>query len=214
MGHSSLAVSASLQRDGFALELDFRAEPGEVVGLSGDIGSGKSSALWLVAGRLRASSGQLTFGDAVWDQPSTSSFEADRSVSLLTQTYQNDLPEDLTGTEIVIGNIERLNPADPQPEQTARAMLAELGVGDHVVDRLPWTFSGAEAQRIALAKALAPRPSVVLLDEPFGALDKRTGAAVRQWLAHWFSEFDGVAIVASTRLDHLESLADRIVPLD
>ncbi|MGI9596951.1 MAG: ATP-binding cassette domain-containing protein [Acidimicrobiales bacterium] len=220
MDSSPLTVSASLRRDDFELALDLRLEPGETLGLTGDIGTGKTSALWLIAGRLRASQGRVALGDAVWDEPSTATFVADRPVSLLSQAYQNDLPERSTGTEAVIANIESsLNPdpdsgADRDPEAIARTVLAELGVGDHVVDRLPWTFSGAEAQRVALARAVAPRPAVVLLDEPFGALDKRTGTEVRQWLAQWLAGYSGIAVVASTRADDLEQLTDRVISLD
>jgi len=215
-----LIARAVLERDAFRLAVDLDVEPGEVVGLTGDIGSGKSSLLWLLAGRLRATSGIVALGDDVWDEPSGTRFRQERPVTLLSQNYQNDLPENLSGVEIVCRSIQRFDGdrCDPDPdldtERVARSMLAELGVGNHVVDRLPWTFSGAEAQRIALARALAPRPAVVLLDEPFTAFDKRTGTAVRRYLADWLADFDGIAIVASTRTDHLEALTGRIFSLD
>jgi ABC-type sulfate/molybdate transport systems ATPase subunit len=82
-----------------------------------------------------------------------------------------------------------------------------------VVDRLPWTFSGAEAQRVSLARALAPRPAVVLLDEPFGAMDKRTGTNIRAWMVEWFADYEGVVLIASTRVEHLKQLSDHIVDL-
>lgn len=199
-----LVVDATVRRDEFELRLDLRVAPGEVVGLTGDIGSGKSTALGLIAGRLAPASGTVLVSGPV---------------AAMAQSYLYDLPEDLTGTEIVTANVVRLAPPnapviEADAEAVARQVLAGLGVGDHVVDRLPWTFSGAEAQRVALARAIAPSPAVVLLDEPFGALDKRTGEAVRTWLAEWLADFRGIALVAATRVDHLEVMADRIISLD
>ncbi len=212
---TALEVAATVRRDDFSLRLELDANPGEVVGLTGGIGSGKSSALTLIAGRLRAEAGRVALGPTVWDEPAASVFLADRPVAAMSQTYLNDLPEDLTGTEVVTANIERLGAvAGPAAEGLARSVLAGLGVQDHVVDRLPWTFSGAEAQRVALASALAPNAPVLLLDEPFGALDKRTGESVRVWLREWLDDFPGIALVAMTRVDHLEVLADRILFLD
>lgn len=213
-----LVVEAIVRRDAFELSLDLEAVPGEVVGITGDIGSGKSSALALLAGGLRAAEGTVSLGNTVWDQPMTSTFVTERPVSAMSQQYLDDLPEDVTGTEIVAANIKRLSgdrlPDGSATSDHARSVMAGLGVQDHVVDRLPWTFSGAEAQRIALARAIAPDPKVLLLDEPFGALDKRTGEAVRSWLADWLHDFTGIALVALTRVDHLEALADRIISLD
>lgn len=208
-----LQVSCSVTLDQFSLDIFLTAACGQVVGLTGDIGSGKSTTLGLIAGRQRATAGTIRFGEQVWDDPTAGLFVASRPVTQLSQRFQNDLPEGLTGVEAVVENIAAHRPDHPDPTAAARELLAELGVGDHVVDRLPWTFSGAEAQRVSLARALAPRPAVVLLDEPFGAMDKRTGANIRGWLVNWFADQDTVAVIASTRTDHLEQLTDNIIDL-
>ena len=215
VANATLLVAASIVRDAFHLTVDLRVQPGQVLGISGDIGVGKSSVLELIEGRLRAVGGQVRYGDDVWDQPEAEIFVAERPVLRLAQSYHNDLPEEQTAVELVTAQILASNPgSDPSlGEQQARQTLAELGLGEHLVDRLPWTFSGAEAQRVALARVLAPRPSVILLDEPFGALDKRTGSSVRHWLAEWFADYAGVAVVASTRTDHLAELGDRTLSL-
>ncbi len=200
-----LVAAATIERDTFRLEVHLRVRPGESVGITGDIGSGKSSVLWLLAGRLTPASGELTGTDP-------------GQVSLLTQLFQDDLIENRTGVENVADAIESVGPglsdSTEHSEATARTILSELGVADHVVDRLPWTFSGAEAQRVALACALAPRPPLVLLDEPTGALDKRGRAAVAGYLESWLSDFTGRAVVASTNRDLLDRLCDRVVELD
>ncbi|MEM9652326.1 MAG: ATP-binding cassette domain-containing protein [Actinomycetota bacterium] len=213
-GMGRLTVQGSLQLGDVRLDLDLTADPGQLVGVTGGVGSGKSSALALIAGRLRLAEGRVTLGDLVWDDPTVGTFVADRPVTLVTQRFQNDLPDDLTGVAAVTRRILSITPAHPDAEGTARRVLTGLGVGDHVVDRLPDTFSGAEAQRVSIAAALAPDPPVVLLDEPFGAMDKRTGAAVRDWLAAWFADRRAIVVIASTRTDHLEELTETIVNLD
>ncbi len=209
-----LTVAATIIRDEFSIDVDFRVTGGETLGLTGGIGSGKSSVAALVAGRLRAAEGVVSFGSEIWDQPSTATFVEARPVGFQSQNYLHDLPEELTGTEIVRRSVTSLNPTAGDPDQVARTTLAELGVEDHVVDRLPWTFSGAEAQRVALARALAPRPSVLVLDEPFGALARQARERARRWLADWLAEFPGVALIATTATDDLDILADRTHMLD
>lgn len=184
-----------------------------MLGISGDIGSGKSTALWLVAGKLRAAAGSVRFGDETWDAPDGGAFRANRPITLTTQLFQADLAEERTGVENVVDAMATHQLEHPEPEPEARRILALLGVQDHVVDRLPWTFSGAEAQRVSLAKALAPRPAVILLDEPLGALDKRTGAAVREFLDDWFADFSGIVLYATTRAADLDRFATHSLAL-
>lgn len=209
---SGLVVDAHIEREGFGLDVDLRVSSGAVLGLTGDIGSGKSSVLSLLVGGLRSVSGSVVVDGEIWDDATT--FLEDRSVCLLGQRFRDDLPEELTGVEAVCAEILRIDPDEADAEQVAQSVLSGLGVGDHVVDRLPWTFSGAEAQRVALARTIAPYPRVVLLDEPFGALDMRTGAAVRAWLSEWLGDYDGMAVIASTDEAVLTELCDEIVSLD
>ncbi len=211
-----LVASARVERDDFALSLDLRVPPGRTIGLTGGIGAGKTTALLLLAGRLRADVGSISHDGIVWDEPSTKTFVENRPVAMMSQLFLQDLPENVTGDELIEQAVTAA--VDPGPPSTAadsaRDLLTGLGVEPHVSERLPWTWSGAEAQRIALARAVAARPRLLLLDEPFTALDKRTGAAVRAWLGEVLLGFDGIAVIASTRADHLEALVDDIISLD
>ncbi|MFT7602425.1 MAG: ATPase subunit of ABC transporter with duplicated ATPase domains [Acidimicrobiales bacterium] len=214
-----VAVATIIDRDSFRLKLNLEVKAGETVGLTGDIGSGKSTALWLMAGRLAATNGVVALPKAS---------------TLLSQSFQADLVEERTGVENVIDAIKGVRAIDgmqsnthrpstnrssthtdtaADPETAARLILQQIGVADHVVDRLPWTFSGAEAQRVALAMALAPRPDLVLLDEPTGALDKQGRASVADYLESWLDRFEGAAVVASTNPDLLARITDRVVTL-
>lgn len=209
-----LLVESSVKLGEFSLDVNLRAEPGEVIGLTGGIGSGKSTVLRLIAGRLDAAAGRLCFGDVVWDEPATDPRIGKRPVALMGQRPLMELPEHMTGVEAVADGIKTLDPNHGDPNEVARRILADLGVADSVAERLPLTYSGAEAQRVLLARTVAPSPPIVLLDEPFSAMDKRSGATVRHWLQRRFAGFGGIAIIASTNLDHLAELDARIVDLD
>ena len=164
----------------------------------------------LLAGRLRAADGIVVGPTGVWDDPRNGVFTSDRPVAMVRQSFRDQLAEDRTGVENAIDAAKAFAPEHPDPEATARSILAGLGVEDHVVDRLPWTFSGAEAQRVALATALtaaslAPGPSVVLIDEPTGALDRSTKAKVVAFLHSWLDDYDGAAVIASSDAGLLEA---------
>lgn len=189
-----ILVTGVLRRGDFGVTLDFVIEPGETVGLWGGIGAGKSSVLTLLTGDYALETGRI-------EQPN-------RPVAKLAQRYTADLAEDRTGVE------NALDRAAPEvTESEVRTLLSDLGVGAHVVDRLPWTFSGAEAQRIALTTAICSRAPLILLDEPFSALDKRTGHVVRTVLADWCTRSPSTVVVAGTNADHLGEVCDRVIEL-
>jgi ABC-type sulfate/molybdate transport systems ATPase subunit len=211
-----LSLHADIRRDGFALRVDLEIPSGGIIGLTGGIGSGKSTVLDLIAGRVRAHAGSVCWEDRVWDDPTTGVFVADRPVAIQRQLFQADLAEDRTGVENVMDAIAvhaDVSDADGWAG-TTRRVLADLGLQDHVVDRLPWTFSGAESQRVALARVLASGAPVVLLDEPFGALDKRTRQRVTEYVADWLSRHPGVAVIASSDVELLERIGASAVHLD
>jgi len=219
---SQLIVEAVVELDAFRLETSIVAEAGDTIGIGGDVGSGKSTLLRLVVGRLRATAGTVGLESQCWDDPANDVFVARRPVAMLGQRYLGDLAEDLTGVENVVAALtsHHNEPVPPEVDDPtndhqaeARRLLSEMGVGDHVVDRLPWTFSGAEAQRVALARTLAPRPAVVLLDEPVSAFDKRGRAEMSSFLADWLGDHEGVVLVASTNHELLSLLVDRTIVL-
>jgi molybdate transport system ATP-binding protein len=162
----SLSVAVRVDKPGFSLDVAFEAPPGVTI-LFGPSGSGKSTTLAAIAGLLRPTSGRVALGDVVW-------FDKEKSVDLAVEkrrvayVFQSlALFPHMTATANVMYGMQGARTSD---EQRAALLLERFGVG-HLAARMPATFSGGEAQRVALARALGMSPRVILMDEPFNALD-------------------------------------------
>src|SRR5262249_41790669 len=98
-----------------------------------------------------------------------------------------------------------------KPAQRARELLGLVGLSDRLRHR-PNQLSGGEQQRVAIARALAPRPAIVIMDEPTGNLDRRTGETLLQ-LIRRLRETTGMPFVIATHDTHVAAVADRILAI-
>lgn len=161
-------------------EASLQIEPGEFVSLTGPSGCGKSTLLNLVGSLLRPDSGTITVdGIGVQDLDSPAEyrrttvgfvFQLHHLLPMLSASGNVEVP--LIGTGL--GRRER--------RERARELLAEVGLAERV-DHLPSQLSGGERQRVAVARALANRPRLLLADEPTGALDSQASKRVLALLA-------------------------------
>lgn len=234
-----LSLDGRVERDAFVLVARLAASAGEVVGIVGEVGSGKSTLLGVLAGRLRLASGGLVGPDGVWDDPAAGRWrpEAERPVAYLPP--RPTLAEDIAAIDQVIEQAggppmdrsggrsggqagvsaaERAapGPAGPSSEdrRAAEAMLEALGLAPGVYRRDGWTLSGGETQRVALARCFIASAAVVILDDPLAALDGRTRATVRQWLAGQLARRSAIVVLACSDPADTHLLADRLLPLD
>ena len=171
--------------------------------LVGPSGSGKTSLLRAVAGLERASEGRISLSGEVWlDAQSGVRLSAERRrVGYLPQDY--GLFPHLT----VAGNV-RFAGKRERPD-----LLERFGIG-HLKGVRPAQLSGGERQRVALARALAREPRVLLLDEPFGALDTITREQVRDELADLLATFELPTLLVTHAFDDATVLADRVGVID
>lgn len=193
------------------LDVSFACAPGEVVALVGPSGSGKTTTLKAIAGLVRPQNGRVALGDDVWFDSGTGIFvrpEA-RRVGFVFQDYA--LFPHLTvlgNVTLAMGHIDAALRHEKGCEVLERVGIASLA------DRRPGQLSGGERQRVAIARALARGPQVLLLDEPFSAIDRparqRLKAEVRALTAAV-----GVPVVLVTHdIDEAAALASRIVVID
>lgn len=182
-------------------DLSFVANPGEVTAISGQSGSGKSTLLDLVAGFLAPQSGELTLsGQDLLPLP-----PEQRPISILFQS--ETLFDHLTAAR----NIELGLPRHlPRPERAGRiaAALGEVGLPG-VLNQRASTLSGGEKQRVALARTLLRDRPVLLLDEPFSALDDATRVTIRTLVRTLTERHQWITLLVSHHADDIDALAAR-----
>lgn len=194
----------------FTLDVALEAPPGVTI-LFGPSGSGKSTALAAIAGLLRPASGRIALGQETWFD---SEEKVDRPVHRrgLAFVFQSlALFPHKTAVENVVYGMDR---ALPRAERRERAIkvLERLKVG-HLVDRRPATFSGGEAQRVAVARAFAMRPRIVLLDEPFSAMDRKLRHELTLDVRGFVDELNVPLIHVTHHRAEARALGDRVVLL-
>jgi sulfate/thiosulfate transport system ATP-binding protein len=184
---------------------------GELVALLGPSGSGKTSLLRIIAGLERPDSGSVLFHgeDATFDDV------RDRQVGFVFQHYA------LFGHMSIFENVAfglRVRPKATRPSEAqikAKVMeLLKLVQLDWLADRYPHQLSGGQRQRIALARALAVEPKVLLLDEPFGALDAKVRKELRRWLRRLHDEMHITSVFVTHDQDEAMEVADRVVVMN
>ena len=168
---------------GFELRLDWAVAPGRALVLFGPSGAGKTTALRAMAGLLRPAAGRVEIdGRAVYDSAANVWLPAHRRrVGYLTQQYH------LFPHLNVAQNVGYGPAADGDDPRRRIGELLESFELSGLERRYPWELSGGQQQRVALARALATRPRLLLLDEPFAALDVGLRRTVRQELRQYIS---------------------------
>ena len=182
-------------------QLTFTALPGEITAISGQSGAGKSTLLDLVAGFLQPASGALTLdGNDLLPLPPER-----RPVSILFQT--EILFEHLTAARNVELGLPQHTPAAVRRGQISAA-LAEVDLPG-VARQRAGTLSGGEKQRVALARTLLRNRPILLLDEPFSALDDDTRATTRTLVKTLTERQRWITILVSHHVDDITALAAR-----
>jgi len=182
---------------------------GETLGLVGPSGSGKSSLLMIMGGLERASSGRVrVLGTDITDlgEDALARFRRDH-MGVVFQSFH--LIPTMTALENVATPLELAGAADAFDR--AEAELRAVGLGRRM-DHYPSQLSGGEQQRVALARAAAPRPHILLADEPTGNLDGANGAAIMN-LLFGLRERHGATLILVTHAPDLAARCDRVIGL-
>src|SRR5579862_1270137 len=188
-------------------DVNLKIEKGELVALLGPSGSGKTTLLRIIAGLDVPDSGTIRLND----EDATYSTARDRQVGFVFQHYA--LFRHLTVFENVAFGL-RLRPKTNRPsEEDIRGRvrkLLELIQLDWLGDRYPNQLSGGQRQRVALARALAVEPRVLLLDEPFGALDAKVRKELRRWLRRLHDELHVASVFVTHDQEEALEVSDRV----
>ncbi len=184
-------------------------ESGELVALLGPSGSGKTTILRMVAGLEYADAGAIYFGE----ENATDIPVRERGVGFVFQHYAL-FPHMTVGENIAFGmKVSRVKRTPAAIEARVKELLDLVQLGG-LKDRFPGQISGGQRQRVALARALAVDPRVLLLDEPFGALDANVRRDLRRWLRKIHDELGITTLFVTHDQEEALDLADRVVILD
>jgi molybdate transport system ATP-binding protein len=207
-----MGLEVALRQDApITLRATLRCAPGEVLALVGPSGSGKTTTLRAIAGLNPAAAGSVRVNDEVWlDSEAGVRLPAHRRpVGLVFQSYA------LFPHMTALQNLTAAMPHRPPSERPARALaLLERVHLNGLGGRRPAELSGGQQQRVAVARALARDPAVLLLDEPFSAVDRPTRRQLVEEIAELRRSLVIPIVLVTHDLDEAWALADRMTVLD
>ena len=199
------------------LQLNIECIPGELHALVGPSGSGKTTALRTIAGLNNAEIGKIECDGQLWFEANevsgitTALGSAERSCGFLFQQYA--LFPHLTALENVCIPLYNSEPLVTERKTKAQQWLNRMGIGE-LANRMPNQLSGGQQQRVALARALARSPKILLLDEPFSAIDAPTRQSLYKTLAELRKDLNIPILLVTHDLREADLLADRITVID
>jgi molybdate transport system ATP-binding protein len=208
---SSLRVQARIDDRGVAFDLTLA--DGEVLAVLGPNGAGKSTLLLMIAGLLRPDQGRVELGSRVLTDTGSGVFVPahSRGVAMLSQRAM------LFPHMSVAANVA-FAPRSKGKRRSEARVIAErwLAAVDakELADRRPAQLSGGQAQRVAVARALAAEPKVLLLDEPMSALDVTAAPALRRLLRHILRDDARTAVIVTHDLRDALAVADRVIVVE
>jgi sulfate transport system ATP-binding protein len=192
-------------------DVSLEVRSGELLALLGPSGSGKTTLLRVIAGLEAADTGQVLFQG----EDATRQHIRDRHVSFVFQHYA--LFRNMTIFENVAFGLRVRSKAFRPTEAEIRNRLhglLKLVQLDWLAERHPHQLSGGQRQRVALARALAVEPKVLLLDEPFGALDAKVRKELRSWLRRLHDEMQITSVFVTHDQEEALEVADRVVVMN
>ncbi|MCU1425003.1 MAG: transporter, partial [Microbacteriaceae bacterium] len=185
--------------------LTFDLASGELVCLVGPSGCGKTTLLKCIAGLMTPTSGSVTLDGAVVTEPP-------KSMAVVFQEYGRSLFPWMT----IRANVELPLKNQRMPKEQRRTLVAEAldAVGlAHVPDKYPWQLSGGMQQRVAIARAVAYQPQVLLMDEPFAAVDAQTRADLEDLIRTVWKTLGVTILFVTHDIDESVYLGGRVIVL-
>lgn len=191
--------------DGINLEI----KKGEFVSIMGPSGSGKSTLLNMIGALDQADEGSIQVSGQNLMEKKDFSFFRSKEIGFIFQLH--NLIPNLTASENVQIPMLQTNNSDEEMVKRATELLGSVNLGNRV-DQVPTKLSGGERQRIAIARALVNHPSIILADEPTGALDSKMGDIILELLRE-IHEKENMTLILVTHEEYVAKKADRIISM-
>jgi len=199
------------------IQINLECKPGELHALVGPSGSGKTTVLRTIAGLRQPNSGKIECNSETWFEGDDSGgthkslSAAQRSCGFLFQQYA--LFPHLNALENVCIPLQNSGLNPNERKNIAHEWLGQMGIGE-LAERMPHQLSGGQQQRVALARALARKPKILLLDEPFSAIDTPTRQSLYKTLAELRKDLNIPILLVTHDLREADLLADQITVID
>ncbi len=204
-------ISKSFRNSAVLKDINLEINSGELIALLGPSGSGKTTLLRIIAGLDYPDAGKVLFEG----QDSLKKKAKDRQVGFVFQHYA--LFRHMTIFEnVAFGLRVRSRKIRPNNAEINKRVLELLSLVhlDKFRDRYPAQLSGGQRQRVALARALAVEPKILLLDEPFGALDAKVRKELRKWMRKFHDDINITSIFVTHDQEEAMEVADRVVVMN
>lgn len=206
----SLHINIKKELSSFKLDVSMESKGG-VIGFLGASGSGKSMTLKCIAGIEKADKGKIIINDKVlFDSENKINIKTkDRRVGFLFQNYAL-FPHMTIKDNIEIG-LDKLSKEEKR--KLSSNYIKKFGL-DGLENRYPWQLSGGQQQRVALARALITSPDILLLDEPFSALDNHLRANMERELVEIVKDYGGTVVFVTHDIEEAYRVCDKIIVFD
>ncbi|WP_439518315.1 molybdenum ABC transporter ATP-binding protein [Hydrogenophaga sp.] len=209
--NEGLQLTARLQRSGFLLDVDLHLPGKGVSVLYGPSGSGKTTCLRVLAGLEPLATGTVRVGNDVWQDSARGMLRPVHQRALGYVFQEASLFEHLSVQRNLMFGYTRTSAAERRHGWDHGLEL--LGIA-HLLRRMPHELSGGERQRVAMARALAASPRVLLMDEPLASLDAARKAEILPWLEQLHEQLDIPVVYVTHSPDEMARLADHLVLLE
>ena len=191
--------------------VDIQINKGEILGVIGHTGSGKSTLIQHLNGLLQPSEGEVLLdGKSIWDAKGKCARETRFRVGLVFQYPEYQLFEETIAKDIAYGPT---NMSLPQAEIDARVResMEAVGLAPELADQSPFALSGGQKRRVAIAGVIAMRPKVLILDEPTAGLDPAGCRGVLENIAAYRRETGSAVLLVTHSMDDAARIADRLI---
>lgn len=192
--------------------MSFEVARGETLGVVGESGCGKSTLARMLVGLLEPSQGEIQIAGRPLNTGNPAEFG--KLIQYVFQDPQSSLNPRKTIRQVMEAPLKRLHQmTKPQRDKRIQEIFASVNLREEFLERYPHEFSGGQAQRIGIARALAANPQIIVLDEPVSALDVSVQAQVLNLLAELKTQFGLTYLFITHDLAVVEAVSDRIIVL-